>query len=78
MSSPSILSRSFVKLIHLHIDEQQILPIVFVRYQKSILIPDFNICTLLKTIDLNINNTTIEQYVRILISASISKLIFYF
>jgi hypothetical protein len=44
---------------------QQKLSVIFIYYQKSILIPDFNICTLLKTINPNINIDTIEDYVRI-------------
>jgi len=77
MSSPSTLPRSYVKVIHVNIEtntfnrqkyhnqQGQILPIIFVRHQKTILIPDFNICTLLKIINSNINLHTIENYVRI-------------
>jgi hypothetical protein len=40
------------------------IPIIFVRYKNTILVPDFNIVTLLKLINSNINLHTIEHYVR--------------
>lgn len=63
MSSPSSLPRLYVKVQHINID-QEFLSIIFVHYKKSILIPDFNIMTLLKLINSNLNLQTIEQYVR--------------
>ena len=71
MSSPSNSPRSYVKLMHVDIqtnsnhNQQQLIPIIFVRYQKTILIPDFNICALLKMINSNIDIHTIGHYVRI-------------
>jgi hypothetical protein len=73
MSSPSSLPRPYVKLVHVNIEtdkeecknQQQLFPIIFVRYQKTILIPDFNICSLLKMINPSINIHAIEHYVRI-------------
>ena len=79
MSSPSTSARSYVKVLYVNIEtntfnrgeynnqqkQPQILPIIFVRYQKTILIPDFNICTLLKIVNSNINIHTIENYVRL-------------
>jgi hypothetical protein len=38
---------------------------MFIHYQKSIFIPDFNICTLLKMINSNIDTDIIQDYVRI-------------
>ena len=48
-----------------HNNQQQLIPIIFVRYQKTILIPDFNICALLKMINPNIDIHTVAHYVRI-------------
>ncbi|CAF1144863.1 unnamed protein product [Adineta steineri] len=74
ISSPSsALPRSYVKLIHVNLDttipnrqeynnRQQMLPIIFVRYKKTILIPDFNIYTLLHAINPTIDIHTIENY----------------
>ncbi|CAF1417535.1 unnamed protein product [Rotaria magnacalcarata] len=77
MSSPSAPPppQVYVKIVHVNIEannnnrqninnqgQQQLMPIVFVRYQKTILVPDFNIYTLLKMIDANIDIHTIERY----------------
>ncbi|CAF0999056.1 unnamed protein product [Rotaria sordida] len=73
MSSPSSSPRLYVKLIHVNIEtntinrekynnSQQLIPIVFVHYQKTILIPDFNIYTLLNMIDSTIDIHTIERF----------------
>ncbi|CAF3650282.1 unnamed protein product [Rotaria socialis] len=75
MSSPSVPPQVYVKIVHVNIEtnnnnrqninnqeQQQLMPIVFVRYQKTILVPDFNIYTLLKMIDANIDIHTIERY----------------
>jgi hypothetical protein len=75
ISSPSTLPRICVKLTHVNVEtnpinrrgynnQQEIIPIIFVLYQKTILIPDFNIVTMLKLINSNINVHTIEHYVR--------------
>lgn len=37
---------------------------IFVLYKKTILIPDFNIATILKLIDENIDIHAVEDYVR--------------
>jgi len=67
-SRPSIPSKFLVKLISIETQLNDIikekLPIIFIHYQKTILIPDFNICTLLKMINPNINPDIIEDYVR--------------
>jgi hypothetical protein len=44
---------------------QEKLSLIFIYYEKTILIPDFNICTLLKMINPNIDVNIIEDYVRI-------------
>ncbi|CAF2106329.1 unnamed protein product [Rotaria magnacalcarata] len=71
MSSSDISSKSLVKVIHIHIkthsinqqlNSEQKLPIIFIYYQNNILIPDFNICTLLKIINSNIDIDTIQDY----------------
>ncbi len=67
MSSPSTLPRLYVKVQHINTARtinQEFLTIIFVHYKKSILIPEFNIVTLLKLINSNFNLQTIEQYVR--------------
>ena len=59
MPFPSTLTQLYVKVVHANtqtdnIDRQesnyhqQTIPIVLVRYQKTILVLDFNICALLK------------------------------
>lgn len=84
MSSPSTVPRLYIKVIHVNIEpntfdrreyhnQQQRLPIIFVRYQKTILMPDFNICTLLKIINPNMNLQTIENYVRIYLFINLYK-----
>ncbi|CAM4908878.1 unnamed protein product [Rotaria socialis] len=71
MSSSDISSKSLVKVIHIHIkthsinqqlNSEQKLPIIFIYYQNNILIPDFNICTLLKIMNSNIDIDTIQDY----------------
>ncbi|CAF1087756.1 unnamed protein product [Rotaria sordida] len=63
MPSLCIPSKPLVKLIHIQINNiNQKLPIIFIYYQKSILIPDFNICTLLKIINSNIDIDIIQDY----------------
>ncbi|CAF3686497.1 unnamed protein product [Rotaria sp. Silwood1] len=73
MSSPSTSPYIYVKVIQAHIETNtmnrqkynnppQLVPIVFVRYQKTILVPDFNINTLLHMIDPTIDIHTIEHY----------------
>jgi hypothetical protein len=44
--------------------QQSLIPIIFVHYQKTILIPDFNIVNLLQLINPNFDIHTIEDYVR--------------
>ncbi len=61
-----------MKLISIHPQFNDLikekLSIIFIHYQKTILIPDFNICTLLKLINSNIDIDIIEDYVRRYIS----------
>lgn len=69
MSSPSTLSKIYVKMIYINIDNtqdynNQQIPMIFVLYQKTILVPDFNIVAMLKLINSNIDIHTIENYVR--------------
>jgi len=70
-SRPSIPTKSLVKLIHINPELNDIinekLSIIFIHYQKAIFIPDFNICTLLKMINSNIDIDIIQDYVRIYI-----------
>ena len=82
--SPSTSTRSSAKLKHVDIntnsldnDEQQIIPMIFVQYQKSILIPEFNIVTLLKLIDSSFDRQTVQRYVsRILLSPISFRFVF--
>ncbi|CAF4331629.1 unnamed protein product [Rotaria sp. Silwood2] len=61
--SSSISNEPLVKLIHIQANNiNQKLPIIFIHYQKTILIPDFNICTLLKIINSNIDIDIIQDY----------------
>lgn len=71
ISSPSTLPKIYVKLIHININDrqnynnqQELIPMIFVLYKKTILIPDFNIATILKLIDENIDIHAVEDYVR--------------
>ena len=62
-------SKTLVKLIHIHPEQNDRikgkLSLIFIHYQKTIFIPDFNICTLLKSITMNIDTDMIQDYVRI-------------
>ncbi|UJR13996.1 hypothetical protein I4U23_000996 [Adineta vaga] len=69
ISSSSTSSRLNIKLIHVNTfnrreysNQSHKLPIIFVRYKDTILMPDFNICTLLKTINSKIDISAIENY----------------
>ena len=55
-----------VKLIHINGTAKgfQRLPLVFVHHDRTILMPDFNICTLLNTINAHVDIHSIEDYVR--------------
>ncbi|CAF1522899.1 unnamed protein product [Adineta ricciae] len=72
ISSASMSSRTCVKLIHVNINPSHsktgdhsrqfhVLPMIFVRYKKTILIPDFNICKLFKIINSSFDISAIEN-----------------
>ncbi|CAF3420910.1 unnamed protein product [Rotaria sp. Silwood1] len=70
-STPSscIPSKPLVKLIHISTNNsnqklniEHKLSIIFIYYQKTIFIPDFNICTLLKLINSNIDIDIVQDY----------------
>lgn len=68
MSSPATLPRLYVKVIQMSVpvntkNQEQMVPLVFVHYRKAILVPDFNIHTLLQIIDPLIDTAIIENYV---------------
>ena len=70
ISSPTSSIRSTVKIKHVNIEtnsiqnsEQQTIPMIFVQYEKSILIPDFNIVTILQSINPGFSLHMIEHYV---------------
>ncbi|CAF1489545.1 unnamed protein product [Adineta steineri] len=65
LNNSSISIKPLVKLIHTNTQINNIpqkLPLIFIHYEKSILIPDFNICSLLKMINSNIDTDIIEDY----------------
>ncbi|CAF0972743.1 unnamed protein product [Adineta ricciae] len=75
VSSVSMSSRTCVKLIHVNINsshtkivdnprQSHVLPMIFVRYKRTILIPDFNICKLFKIIDSSFDISAIENDIR--------------
>ena len=75
ISSVSMPSRTCVKLIHVNINpshtkigdhfrQSHALPMIFVRYKRTILIPDFNICKLFKIINSNCDISAIENDTR--------------
>ena len=58
--------KSLVKLIHINGTSTGFrrLPLVFVHHDRTILMPAFNICTLLNTINAHVDIHSIEDYVR--------------
>ncbi|UJR33189.1 hypothetical protein I4U23_020644 [Adineta vaga] len=66
LNSTAITNEPVVKLIHIHREmnnnQQQKIPLFFIHYEQHILLPDFNICSLLKLIHSNIDIDTIKHY----------------
>lgn len=66
MPNKSLIKLIYIKRTNIHqqLHIEQKLPLIFVYHQRSILIPDFNICILLKIINPNIDIDIIHDYVR--------------
>lgn len=76
LSSPTGSTRSSVKIKHVHIStnsirnsDQQSIPMIFVQHDKAILMPDFNIMTILQLINPELSLHTIEDYVSSMLSS---------
>ena len=72
MSSLSLNSLVLIKRIPITLENNQFnrkdksdYPLIFVRYDKVIVIPDFNICAFLQTVNPNLDINTIQEYVNL-------------
>jgi len=68
--------KNLVKLIYINDPIKDKFPLIFIHYQKTIFIPDFNIYTLLKIIHSNIDIDIIKDYVRLYIYILLSNFLF--